>query len=95
MASPPTNKAGAILLAGFTDVPVRGIPIKWTNASVRPITIPATLAYLSSLVTPKMVKTNTIVSIISVISDKEKEALLKAPIYNLYKKMEEPQNEQT
>ena len=43
-ASPPRNIAGARLLAGFTEVPVKGIPIKCTNTKVNPITIPATLA---------------------------------------------------
>ena len=42
-ASPPRNSAGAKLLAGFTDVPVNGIPIKCTNTKVKPITMPAIL----------------------------------------------------
>ena len=54
-ASPPKNKAGAKLLAGFTDVPVKGMPIIWTKARVKPITIPATDDLLSSEVTPKIV----------------------------------------
>lgn len=40
-ASPPTNKAGAILRAGLTDVPVNGIPNKWIKTNVKPITSPA------------------------------------------------------
>ena len=54
-ASPPTKIAGAKLLAGLTDVPVRGIPIKCTNVNVRPITIPAIEDFFSSDVTPKIV----------------------------------------
>ena len=41
IASFPMKIAGAKLLAGFTDVPVSGIPIKCTNVRVSPITIPA------------------------------------------------------
>ncbi len=39
------NTAGAILLAGFTDVPVKPRPIKWTSVNVRPITTPAILPF--------------------------------------------------
>ena len=51
---PPKISAGAKLLAGFTDVPVKLIPSKWTKVSVKPITIPATDDFLESLVTPKI-----------------------------------------
>ena len=54
-ASPPKKIAGAKLLAGFTDVPVKGIPIICTNAKVNPITIPATEPFFSSDVTPNIV----------------------------------------
>ena len=54
-ASPPKKIAGAKLLAGLTDVPVRQIPRICTNASVKPITIPATDDFLSSDVTPSIV----------------------------------------
>ena len=54
-AVPPTNIAGAKLLAGLTLVPVKGIPIMCTNAKVNPITIPATEDFDSSEVTPKIV----------------------------------------
>ena len=47
--------AGARLLAGFTDVPVKLIPRICTNASVSPITIPATEDFFSSDVTPSIV----------------------------------------
>ena len=39
----PTKRAGPKLLAGFTLVPVSGIPRICTNASVSPITSPATV----------------------------------------------------
>ena len=58
-AVPPKNKAGAKLLAGFTEVPVSGIPKICTNVSVKPITIPATEDFLSSDVTPRIVYINT------------------------------------
>lgn len=54
-ASPPIITAGAKLLAGLTDVPVNLIPIKCTNVSVNPITIPATEPFFSSDVTPSIV----------------------------------------
>ena len=54
-ATPPKNKAGAKLLAGFTDVPVKGIPIICTKAKVKPITTPATEENFSLEVTPSIV----------------------------------------
>ena len=47
--------AGAKLLAGLTDVPVKAIPRICTNANVSPITIPATDDFFSSEVTPIIV----------------------------------------
>ena len=44
-AFPPKNIAGAMLLAGFTEVPVKLMPNKCTNANVSPITIPAMLDF--------------------------------------------------
>jgi hypothetical protein len=41
IAQPPTNKAGPVLLAGFTDVFVTGILIRWIKVSASPIAIPA------------------------------------------------------
>ena len=64
-ACPPKNNAGAKLRAGFTEVPVNGIPMMCTNASVKPITIPATAPFSTFLVTPRTVNTNTKVKIIS------------------------------
>ena len=53
-AAPPSKIAGARLLAGLTDVPVRGIPIICTNVSVRPITMPAMFDVFSLAVTPRI-----------------------------------------
>ncbi len=64
-ACPPRKRAGAKLCAGFTDVPVKGIPKMCTNARVKPITIPATAPFSAFLVTPSTVNTNTKVKIIS------------------------------
>ena len=66
-ACPPRNNAGAKLRAGFTEVPVNGIPIMCTKVRVKPITIPATAAFSAFLVTPRTVNTNTKVKIISTI----------------------------
>ena len=66
-AWPPMNNAGAKLRAGFTEVPVNGIPIICTNANVKPITIPAMVAFSAFFVTPRTVNTKTKVKIISTI----------------------------
>jgi len=52
-ASPPWNKAGPILRAGFTDVPVIGIQTIWINTRARPIAIPANLVLAPLDVEPK------------------------------------------
>ena len=39
--SPPTNSAGPSERAGFTEVPVSGIPTRWTAVSDSPIARPA------------------------------------------------------
>ena len=64
-ASPPIITAGAKLLAGFTDVPVRGIPRICTKVRVRPIIRPAQLDFVESDVTPLIRNTNTKVRITS------------------------------
>jgi hypothetical protein len=61
-AVPPTMRAGPRLRAGFTDVPVIGIPMRWTTVRVSPITMAAVAAFPSLLVTPRMTKTNSAVS---------------------------------
>src|SRR5437762_14359471 len=40
-AQPPTNRAGTVLRAGFTDVPVTGMLMRWINVSAKPIAMPA------------------------------------------------------
>jgi len=40
-AQPPTNSAGPVLRAGFTDVFVTGMLTKWMSVSASPIAIPA------------------------------------------------------
>ncbi len=40
-AAPPTKMAGPRLRAGFTEVPVIGMPTRWTSVRVRPIARPA------------------------------------------------------
>ena len=75
-AFPPRKIAGDKLLAGLTDVPVRLIPIRCTNVRVNPITIPATDDLVSSLVTPRIVYTNTNVNTHSVIKEPSKVILV-------------------
>jgi hypothetical protein len=53
-AVPPATRAGPRLRAGFTDVPVIGMPTIWMPASANPIGIPADPAGAFLLVTPKM-----------------------------------------
>ena len=54
MAVPPTMSAGPRLRAGFTDVPVIGMPTIWIMASANPIGMPANPAGAVLLVAPKM-----------------------------------------
>ena len=56
IAVPPTKTAGPILLAGFTDVPVIGIPTRWMIKRVKPMAIPAKPLGASSEVAPKMTR---------------------------------------
>ena len=44
-AVPPTMSAGPRLRAGFTDVPVMGMPMRCTTVRVSPITMPAVAAF--------------------------------------------------
>ena len=57
--------AGPKLLAGFTEVPVNGIPKICTSVRVSPITKPATAAFSILDVTPIIAMTNTNVRITS------------------------------
>ena len=54
-ASPPKSTAGASERAGFTDVPVRLMPMICTNTSARPITMPAIVEFSTFAVTPSIV----------------------------------------
>ena len=40
-ACPPTTRAGPRLRAGLTEVPVMGMPIRWTTVRPRPMARPA------------------------------------------------------
>ena len=58
---PPTINAGPSARAGFTEVPVIGMPIRCTTVSVRPITRPAVEGFAVDVVTPRITKTNSAV----------------------------------
>lgn len=55
-AVPPTMTAGPRLLAGFTDVPVIGMPTRWMRTRLKPIGIPAKPFGTFSLVEPKITR---------------------------------------
>lgn len=58
IACPPSIKAGPMLRAGFTEVPVIGIHTMWINISVSPMASPARLpAPFFSSVAPKATST--------------------------------------
>ena len=65
-AVPPTMRAGPRLRAGFTDVPVIGIPMRWTTVRERPMTMPAVAAFAVLLVAPRTAKTKKAVRTTSV-----------------------------
>jgi hypothetical protein len=50
-AVPPTTMAGPRLRAGFTDVPVIGMPTRWTTVRVSPMAIAAVAALAVAEVT--------------------------------------------
>ena len=60
--------AGPRLRAGLTDVPVIGIPTRWTVVRDSPIAIPANPAGATLLVAPKMTIRKMKVSITSAIN---------------------------
>ena len=51
-AVPPTMMAGPKLLAGFTDVPVTGMPTRWIRTRLSPMGMPANPLGTFSLVDP-------------------------------------------
>ena len=55
---PPTITAGPRLLAGFTDVPVIGIPTRCIRTKLRPIDMPAKYLGAFSLVEPWITRRN-------------------------------------
>ena len=57
-ASPPIIIAGPKLLAGFTDVPMIGIPTIWIKTNAKPIEIPANPFGTYALVDAKITKIN-------------------------------------
>ena len=68
-ASPPANRAGPILRAGLTEVPVIGIQTMWTKTNVRPMASPANLgAEFSLAVVPSTTNTKIKVNTASAIN---------------------------
>lgn len=57
--------AGPKLLAGFTDVPVMGMPTRWISTRLRPMVIPAKSLGAFSLVEPKITRRKMKVKMIS------------------------------
>ncbi len=72
-AQSPTNSAGARLRAGFTEVLVTGMLIRWIRASVRPMASGARPAGARLSVTPWMTsrKTNVRSSSITIAAASE------------------------
>src|SRR6185437_5353160 len=64
-AQPPTKSAGPVLRAGFTDVLVTGMLIKWINVSTRPIGIGAKPWGTRLSVAPIITNRNAAVNVIS------------------------------
>ena len=54
IAAPPTNNAGPVERAGFTDVFVTGIEIRWISVRHRPMAIGANPAGARLSVAPRM-----------------------------------------
>ena len=65
---PPVKMAGPKERAGLTEVPVIGIPTKWTAARAKPMVKPAKPTF-SDLVTNKMTPTKMKVRTTSVMKD--------------------------
>ncbi len=64
-AVPPTTRAGPRLRAGFTEVPVIGMPTRWTTVSVSPMAMAAVAALAVAEVTRRTMKTKRAVRMIS------------------------------
>ena len=61
IAQPPTNSATPVLRAGFTDVLVTGMLIRWISVRHRPIAIGAKPAGARGSVAPRITSRNIIV----------------------------------
>lgn len=60
-AVPPTKRAWDVERAGFTEVLVIGIEIKWINVNAKPIAIPANLPLAHLSVAPMItIKKNAV-----------------------------------
>ena len=68
VAHPPANSATPVLRAGFTEVFVTGMLIRWIKVSPRPIASGANPCGARLSVAPRMMKRNIIVITISVTS---------------------------
>ena len=56
--TPPTKSAGPVLRAGFTEVLVMGIEMRWIRVRARPMAIPANPAGARRSVEPRMTRRN-------------------------------------
>jgi hypothetical protein len=65
MAQPPTNNAGPVLRAGFTDVLVTGMLTRWIITSARPMASGANPAGALPWVAPMMTNRNIAVMVTS------------------------------
>ncbi len=65
---PPSSRAGPVLRAGFTDVLVTGMLIRWMSVRQRPMATGASMAGARLSVAPRITKTNISVMTISVSS---------------------------
>ena len=64
----PTTRAGPRLRAGFTEVPVIGMPRRWTTVRVSPMAIAAVAALAVAEVTLRTMKTKMAVRTVSKMS---------------------------
>ena len=62
IAHPPTNSAGPVLRAGFTERLVTGMPISWISVSPRPMAMGAKPYGARRSVAPRMIIRNMKVS---------------------------------
>ncbi len=65
-AVPPTTSAGPRLRAGFTEVPVSGIPMRWTITRAKPMATPAAPWMAALCVANSTTETKIVVSTTSI-----------------------------